>query len=203
MKRIYRYSVLLIAIMCCACGNSQTYRANTTSDMKFVEVQGPVKAIIQSGVSTNFDRSGRITSITYNDTEKTPYTIQRNSNGQIIKVTEKLSENSEVEKFEYICVYDESGYIVETTETDPWTCSTFKFTNSGGLHKKAHVEYVHETHASFVDEKDERTGIVTYSYPETDAYGNWTKRKNKVNWIKGKSDGNDEFYTTREIIYWK
>ena len=86
------------------------------------------------------------------------------------------------------------GYVLETTETDPWSCTTFKFTNNGGRHGSARVK---------MEGKNERTGIVTYSYPEVDAYGNWTKRKSNVVLSNGESDEKNEYYTSREIVYWE
>lgn len=55
----------VLTIVFSACGNSQSNTANAPTDMKFVEVQGPVKAIIEGSATTNFDRSGQITSIDY------------------------------------------------------------------------------------------------------------------------------------------
>lgn len=183
-----------------ACGNSQSNTADAPTDMKFVEVQGPVKAIIEGSATTNFDRSGQITSITNNDPANTPYTIQRNSDGQIVKLSFKETQEtygelpSEELEWTYTYTYDALGYVLETTETDPWSCTTFKFTNNGGRHGSARVK---------MEGKNDRTGIVTYSYPEVDAYGNWTKRKSNVVLSNGESDEKNEYYTSREIVYWE
>lgn len=199
MKRIYLYCLLLIAALCFS-GQNSLYAVTTSPDLKWAEAQGPVKTIIQDGITMQFDRSGRITSMYYHSDEGIKqYSVHRNSAGQMVKLVDIVPYDGVGELVELYdkFTYDASGYVIETEELFWESVQTTKFANdANGRHKSA----------SYVIEGDgDGTGRYTYTYLEIDAYGNWTKRQiDDVYYDPDESmpPSRERYYASRVIIYW-
>lgn len=199
MKRIYIYCLLLIAALCFS-GQNSLYAVTTSPDLKWAEAQGPVKTIIQDGITMQFDRSGRITSLYFTNAsyDRPPkIDIRRNSEGQIVQISYKVfcepcGDGSHTELFRGY-TYDASGYVSEIGEEFFEAYTTTTFTNdANGRHKQA-IESC---------EGDCMEYITSFTYPQIDSYGNWTKRQNVYHDVDMYSLEFLDKTTSRVIIYW-